>query len=432
MKSLWSEEYQDIPQVSKLEKDISTDTLIIGGGIAGILCAYKLKEKGMDVTLVEGHRICAWNTCNTTAKITAQHGIISASLIDKYGTEKARQYYDINTAAIDKFRELSKKIECDFEDKTAYVYSLDNPKKLERERLAYEKLGIPYTWLKNPPIGLDTVGALGIPSQAQFHPLKLLKDLLPNIKYYESTFVNKIDGNKAITKYGTVTAKNIVIATHYPMVNIPGLYFLKLVQKRSYALAIKNAADVDGMYIDENHKGISFRNYKDMLILTGGDHRPGNKSAAWEQVRNFARKTYPNAAEKYRWSAQDCITLDDVPYIGIHRKSSPNLYVATGFNKWGMTSSMAAAIVLSELIESGKSEYEELFSPQRSIAHARLAVNTAESLKGLLTPGKRCDHMGCKLTWNSETRSWDCPCHGSRFDRDGHVIDNPAKNGISV
>lgn len=427
MKSIWSNLRPDFPQFSSLDGDLKTDVLVIGGGIAGILCAYQLTKAGVDCVLVEGKQLCSGVTQNTTAKITAQHGLMYDKTLKRFGNEQAKLYYEANTKAIDQFRSLSQEYPCDFEEKTAYLYSRDNLKKLEEEIRAYDTLGIPHVFETKTHLPFETVGAVGMTGQAQFHPLKLIKGLLQEIKCYENTFVTEIQEKTAITSHGNITAKNIILATHFPLVNIPGLYFLKLKQHRSYVVALKGAPDVGGMYIDENQKGYSFRNYKDMLLLGGGGHPTGKKGGGLLAVRNLAQESYPRSEEVYNWAAQDCMTLDHLPYIGIHRRSTMNLFVATGFNKWGMTGSMMAASVLTDLITIGHSPYEAVLSPQRSILRPKLFANIGSAAFNLLRIGKRCPHMGCALKWNAVEKSWDCPCHGSRFDEHGHVINNPAK-----
>ena len=255
--------------------------------------------------------------------------------------------------------------------------------------------------------------------------------LANRLKIYENTFVRKIEGRTAITSKGKITANYVVLATHYPLINIPGLYFMKLYQHRSYVIALEDAPMPDGMFVDHQENGYSFRTYDNLLYIGGGDHKTGKKGGGYAEIRSLARQAYPHAAEKYHWAAQDCMTLDKVPYIGRHRAGSENLYVATGFNKWGMTGSMVAAELLTDLIVSGKSPWEEVYTPQRTMMSRQLMVNIGAAAKGLLSVGgPRCAHMGCKLHWNMAEQSWDCPCHGSRFEKCGNIIDNPAKKRI--
>lgn len=431
--SVWQDSVKEaVRPPQTLQENIETDVLIIGGGMAGILCAHKLKQAGVSCVVVEAKRVGSGTTGSTTAKITAQHGLIYQKLIKKNGVDDARRYYEANMTARQDYEKLSETYPCDFEVKTAYTYSLTDRKKVVDEARAYEKLGIKPVFQDSPPLPFQTAETLGMENQAQFNPLKLLLALANELTVYENTFVTEIRENTAVTKNGVIKAKKIVLATHFPLVNIPGMYFLKMYQHRSYVIALENAPDVDGMYVDEQEKGNSFRNYNGLLLIGGGDHKTGAKGGNYEELRQLAKTAYPDAKEKYAWATQDCMTLDGVPYIGVHRKSAPHIYVATGFNKWGMTGSMVAANVLRDLITLGSSEYEELFSPQRSMLQPQLLVNGFSALGNLILPGKRCPHMGCSLRWNRAERTWDCPCHGSRFDEHGNLIDNPAKRGIKV
>ena len=181
------------------------------------------------------------------------------------------------------------------------------------------------------------------------------------------------------------------------------------------------------MYVDENNQGLSFRMHKDMLLLGGGGHRTGKRGGSYRELEDFAERYYPSARIKEKWATQDCITLDGMPYIGRYSRGTEGLYVATGFNKWGMTSSMISAALLSDLILGRENKYARLFSPSRSILHPQLAINAAESLVGLVTPTTpRCPHLGCALKYNRADHSWDFPCHGSRFTEEGELICGPA------
>lgn len=426
MNSVW-EQTAVQPGFARLNGEIKTDVLIIGGGMAGILCAYMLHRAGVPYVLVEAKSIGSGITKNTTAKITSQHGLIYEKLIRKFGTEKAKQYLDANEAAIAKYREVCAGIDCDFEEKPSFVYSLGDRAKIEKEIRSLEKLGFQAKFAERIPLPFYVAGAVRFDHQAQFHPLKFIFSIAAGLHIYEHTEVRQLIGNTAITDYGKIVAEKIIVATHFPFLNKHGSYFLKMYQQRSYVVALENAPDVGGMYIDEAEGGMSFRNYQDLLFVGGGGHRTGKKGGNWRELQGFARRHYPDAAEQYRWATQDCMTLDGVPYIGPYSGSTENLYVATGFQKWGMTTSMAAAMILCDMVQSIKNPYAEVFSPSRSMLRPQLAVNAIESVMNLLTPtGKRCPHLGCALKWNAAERSWDCPCHGSRFTEEGKLIDNPA------
>ena len=426
MDSIWTKTAQ-LPQFEPLRSDLKTDVLIIGGGLAGVLCAYKLAQAGVDYALVEADRICSGITKNTTAKITSQHGLIYDKLIREFGVERARLYLEANQGALEEYRALCRDIDCYFEEKDAFVYSIDKRWKLERELKALDRLGFRAEFVEQIPIPFPTAGAVKFPRQAQFHPLKFLAAIVKNLRILERTKVLELGPGKAVTSGGTISADRIIVATHFPLLNKHGGYFLKLYQHRSYVLALENALDVHGMYIDENEKGLSFRNYSGLLLLGGGSHRTGKGGGGWQELERFARRDYPDARITARWATQDCMTLDGVPYIGPYSKGTAGLYVATGFNKWGMTSSMAAASLLTDLVLGRKNPYAELFSPSRTVLRPQLAANGLESVLGLLTPtAPRCPHMGCALKYNAAEHSWDCPCHGSRFGEDGTLIDNPA------
>ena len=426
MDSIWSQTAQ-LPAFGPLRSDLKTDVLIIGGGMAGLLCAYQLAQAGVDYVLVEADRIGGGITKNTTAKLTAQHGLVYDKLIREFGAERARLYLEANQAALEAYRTLCRNIDCEFEEKDAFVYSVDKRRKLERELKALDRLGFSAELTERLPLPFPTAGAVRFERQAQFHPLKFIAAIARDLRIFEHTKVLELGPGKAVTNGGRISAEKIVAATHFPMLNKHGGYFLKLYQHRSYVLALKNAPDVHGMYLDENEKGLSFRNYRTLLLLGGGSHRTGRRGGNWQELEHFAGRCYPGAQAAARWAAQDCMTLDGMPYIGPYSRRTAGLYVATGFNKWGMTASMAAAAVLTDLILDRKNPYAELFSPSRTMLRPQLAVNGLASALGLLTPtAPRCPHMGCALKYNAAEHSWDCPCHGSRFEEDGTLIDNPA------
>ena len=430
MESLWEQTWEQ-PIFPAQNGDLNTDVLIIGGGMAGVLCAYKLHCAGVPYVLVEAETVCSGITKNTTAKITSQHGLIYDKLISRFGMERAKQYLTANEAALQTYRELCRKIDCGFEEKAAYTYSLDDRRKIERELNALEKLGFPAEFVDKLSLPFPVAGAVRFPNQAQFHPLKFVSGIVKGLHIHEHTRVRELIGTTAVTDHGRIRAKKIIVTTHFPFLNKHGSYFLKLYQHRSYVIALQGAPDVDGMYVDASRTGLSFRNCQNLLLLGGGGHRTGKKGGGWRELRDFARRHYPQAEEQYRWAAQDCMSLDGVPYIGPYSASTPDLYVAAGFNKWGMTSSMVSAMLLSDLVQGKNSPYGEVFSPSRSILRPQLAVNGFEAVSSLLTPtARRCPHLGCALKWNPVEHTWDCPCHGSRFTEDGKRLDGPATGDL--
>lgn len=474
MKSVWTEGYEFRKRES-LDKDMEIDVLVIGAGIAGILTAYMLKKKGVDVAIIEAKEIASGNTKNTTAKITSQHNLIYHKLIKEFGEEKAKEYALANELAIKKFQEIIKEenIDCDFEKEDAYLYSLNDIDKLQKEFEAAKKLGIKAELVNNVEIPIEVKGALKFSNQAQFNPIKFLKAISKDLTIYENTKALKINEkeNLVSTKKGNIKANSIIVATHFPIINVPGYYFMRMHQERSYVLALENASNIKGMYIDIDKKGYSFRNYKNLLLFGGAAHRTGEteEGGSYDKLRKAVKNIYPDSKEKYYWSAQDCMTLDGIPYIGQYSLDTPNLYVATGFNKWGMTSSMISAMILSDMILGNENNFSDIFSPNRfdmssSMKNAADDVITtaknfiaqkihipSETLENIqnghggivdyngkkagvykdengnvFTVSTKCPHLGCELKWNPEELSWDCPCHGSRFDYRGTWIESPA------
>lgn len=431
MRSLWNETVTR-PAFPTLESDTETDILIIGGGIAGILTAYFLQQNDVPYILVEKDRICGGTTGNTTAKITFQHGLCYHKMLQSSGLERADMYLQANRMAFGKYAALCREIDCGYEIKNNYVYATDDRQKLEDEISALSKIGYNAVFAKDLPLPVNTVGAVCFEDQAQFHPLRFLYAVAKGLNIYEHTFVREMEGTTAVTDRARISAGKVIVTTHFPMINKHGSYFLKLYQHRSYVMALENAQNVDGMYVDESRTGFSFRNYGDLLLLGGGGHRTGKSGGNWDELRQFAREQYPRATERYFWAAQDCMSLDHIPYIGRYSKNTADLYTASGFNKWGMTGAMLSAVLLSDRICGRHNGFEEAFDPSRSIIRPQLFVNGFESIKNLLTPTKkRCPHLGCALKWNPAEHSWDCACHGSRFDESGKVLDNPANGDLT-
>ena len=430
MASIW-QEANPLPSFPTLNGDIHTDVLIIGGGMAGLLCARKLHDAGADYLLCEADTICSGITKNTTAKITSQHGLCYHKLLSKFGIEKTRLYLLANQAAVEEFARLCAQINCDYTPQDSFVYSLTDRKKLEKEVSALQKLDFPAEYIENLPLPFPTAGAVKFPNQAQFHPLKFLSAIVSDLQIYEHTPIRELGPGWAKTENGIIDADKIIVATHFPILNKHGSYFLKLYQHRSYCLALENAQTVPGMFVDETTDGLSLRSHEGLLILGGGSHRTGKPGGGWEELERVAAEYFPGATVHSRWATQDCMSLDGIPYIGQYSARTPDLYVATGFNKWGMTSSMVAADILKDLVLNRHNPYADVFSPSRSILHRQLAINAFESFSNLLNFGKkRCPHMGCALKWNPQERTWDCPCHGSRFEENGQLIDNPATNDL--
>ncbi len=477
MESVWSAGCT-LPRREPLNENLSADVVVIGAGMAGILTAYLLSTQGARTIVLEAAETAGGMTKNTTAKITSQHDLIYSRLLSDVGKEKASQYAGANQKAIGEFKEIIEKngIDCGFEIKPAYVYSLDDSEKIKDEVKAAQMFGIDAEYVTTTELPFEVSGAVRFSGQAQFHPLKFLRPLSEKLKIYENTMVREIKDHIVVTDLNQVQAKAVVVATHYPFINVPGYYFMRMHQDRSYAVAFENAPTLDGMYIDADKNGYSFRNYEDLLILGGGSHRTGEnrEGGIYEGLKKQAKEWYPAAAERYLWSAQDCMPVDGIPYIGRYSESMPDVYVATGFQKWGMTSSMVSAMILSDMITGKENRFSEVFSPQRFHVKAsmkNLAVDGAKSVSGLaaglfkipaehleniekghggvveydgrkvgvykneagetFAVSTKCPHLGCELSWNPDERTWECPCHGSRFDYRGNLMNNPAMRGLA-
>ena len=432
MGSVWSESVH-INSFEKLHGNAMCDVLIIGGGIAGILCAYFLQQQGVNYLLAEGASIGSGTTKNTTAQITAQHGLLYSQLIKNAGVEKAKQYLYANLWAVKKYEALCGAFACEYEHKPSFTYTLTDKAKIEKEVAAVNRLGFFAEYTESTCLPLKIQAAIKFPNQAQFNPLKFIACISKGLNIREHTFVKKVKGTTAYTDSGVINAKKIIVATHFPFINAHGLYFAKLYQTRSYVLALKDAQNINGMYADEGQHGLYFRNYQNLLLVGGGDHRTGKPGGAYRDLRNFVKTCYPYAAEAYAFAAQDCMSLDGVPYIGRYSPKTPSLFVATSFNEWGMTSAMVSAKLLTDMVLEKPSEFADVFSPERPMLKGQLFVNALETVGGLLLPtAKRCPHLGCGLKWNAQEHTWDCACHGSRFTAHGALIDNPAMRDAHV
>lgn len=450
MESIWKKQVEFIPRET-LTEDIHAKVAVIGAGMAGLLTAYLLGERGFDVVVLEADEIASGQTKGTTAKITSQHNLIYAYLIEKFGEQKARQYARANEKAIGEYERIIGKedISCSFRRCASYLYT-EQPQKiieLENEVQAAKICGIDAEFTRETELPFPVAGAVKFNGQAQFHPLEFIKGISKKLKIYEHSKVDHLEDHCIFTEHGLVEAQHVVFAVHYPWLLTPGYYFLRMHQERSYVLGLEGKERMENMYlgIDED-SSFSFRgceiNGKPVLLLGGGGHRTGENTSGgkYEMLRNFADKLYPGEKEAAHWSAQDCMTLDRIPYIGYFSPDIPNWYVATGFNKWGMSSSMAAAEIITDMISGLENENEEVFSPHRfpvTAMSGNLMENTAKAVKGLSKqllntdefPSK-CTHMGCKLEKNADEGTWECPCHGSRYTAEGTLLNGPAQKSL--
>jgi len=472
-----------------LTDDIKADVVIVGGGMAGISCAYLLMKEGIKIALLEADHILQGTTGHTTAKVTSQHNLIYNKIKKQMSLELAKEYADANESAIHLIENISNElhINCDFTQESAYIFTNrdEHVQKVNDEVETALSLGIKAAYLDKIPFDIPIKAAVRFDNQAQFHPRKYLLALADEItkhgcSIYEQTRAISIEKNHTCiitTSEGKkVTAGSVIIASHYPFYNKHGMYFTRIYAERSYALAIKSKEKYPGgMYLSFDEPSRSLRSIKTEngeLIMVGGDnHKTGQGEDTikhYQALADFSNKIFNVEDIPYRWSTQDCMTIDDVPYVGNYSLDTPNLYIATGFGKWGMTNSTASAMILKDLIINGKSPWQEVYNPSRKtiIASAKNFVMESLNVAGQLIDGKlsmlpedaevkigegkiiqkdgervgayrdeqdilhlvntTCTHLGCELNWNSAEKSWDCPCHGSRFSIDGDIIEGPA------
>lgn len=482
----------------KLEKDTNVDVCIVGGGIVSAITAYLLMDSGLSVCVLEKDRVCTGVTANTTAKITSQHDLFYDYLANNFDLNFAKQYLDSNEDAISLIKSIIEKenIDCDFEMQDSYVFttSKQEAEKIKSEVAVVNKLGLNAEYLTKIPLPVKNIlAAIKFPNQAQFHARKYVLGLFDivskkGVKIYENSKVIDVKHNSdnytISTDSATVTAKYVVMASHYPIKNFPGFYFLKMYQSKSYAIAVDTKEELfPGMYINSWDPVISFRtvpyNNSRLLIVVGSSHKTGatdvNIEDSFKNLENYIRNIYPNMEVKYRWSTEDCISLDKVPYIGEFSTLYKNMYIATGFKKWGMTLSHVAGKIISDKILGKENEYSKIYTATRLqpiknikefgnilkqstyslvLNKTKKALNSLDDISngngGIIEYNNKkigiykddsgkiyavkpiCKHLGCELSWNNLEKTWDCPCHGSRYDYMGNIITEPTKKSLDI
>ena len=537
MNSYWINSEKNKEKYNKLEKNIETDICIIGGGITGISTAYYLTKENLKVTVLDMGKIGFQTTGNSTAKITSQHGLFYKDLKDSKGEDFARLYYDANEDAIKNIKKIVEKenIECDLECQSAYVLAANREEvqKVKDEVEVVRGFGGHAEYLEREDIDknlliLNPLAAIRFKNQAQFNSYKytielakICKNLGANI--YENTKVVDVRDEKDYYYLETedgykIKAKYLVITTKYPIINIPGFYFMKMYQSTSYGISIPVKEKLfDGMYITSTNPKVSLRmakvdnniikdvvdgnieNYAKqdkenrkrvkekqnskidneyVLIVVGADHKTGEKtdlSNSYKKLENIAKQIYPQGKVENYWNTEDCITLDKIPYIGKYSNMWENAYVATGFNKWGITTSNIAANIITDMIIGRKNRYEDIFISTRvepvknrqevgnmlketvsSLVLKKFELPESEqaSLKNeegkiieiegekvgaykdkegrIYTIVPKCAHLGCELSWNNLDKTWDCPCHGSRYDYTGKMLYGPTVKDLYI
>lgn len=537
MNSYWINSEKNKEKYNKLEKNIETDICIIGGGITGISTAYYLTKENLKVTVLDMGKIGFQTTGNSTAKITSQHGLFYKDLKDSKGEDFARLYYDANEDAIKNIKKIveKEKIQCDLECQSAYVLAANREEvqKVKDEVEVVRGFGGHAEYLEREDIDknlliLNPLAAIRFKNQAQFNSYKytielakICKNLGANI--YENTKVVDVRDEKDYYYLETedgykIKAKYLVMTTKYPIINIPGFYFMKMYQSTSYGISIPVKEKLfDGMYITSTNPKVSLRmakvdnniikdvvdgnieNYAKqdkenrkrvkekqnskidneyVLIVVGADHKTGEKtdlSNSYKKLENIAKQIYPQGKVENYWNTEDCITLDKIPYIGKYSTMWENAYVATGFNKWGITTSNIAANIITDMIIGRKNRYEDIFIstrvepvknrqevgnmlketvnslvlkkfelPEREQASLKNEEGKIIEIEGekvgaykdkegrIYTIVPKCAHLGCELSWNNLDKTWDCPCHGSRYDYTGKMLYGPTVKDLYI
>ncbi len=469
-----------------LDRDVEVDVAIVGGGIAGATTALLLKRLGVRVAVLERETVAAGATGYTTAKITALQSTRLSDIRSNNGADAAAAYARATLDAIARIDALVQQegIECDFERRDAFTYAGDQQEvaSVEQEAAAAQEAGLPVELTTETGLPWEVPAAVRLAGQAQFQPVLYTRGLAQRVDgdgshVFERTHVTGVDMGAPCRVEtaggGTITAERVVVATNYPLLD-RGLFFARLEATRSYCIALPVRGDVpEGMLITAGQPTRSLRTFRDHLIVGGEGHQTGAADAQperYEALVEFARRHFDVGPEApYRWSTQDGMPVDSLPYIGPYTPGSKRLYVAAGFMKWGMTNATIAATLLTDLMTDRDNPYAARFDPNRvslrglpktaklnlhagreffgaratpaeASSSAEVPVGEARVVRsgagkvgvfrdedgGVHGVSLRCTHLGCLVRFNDAERSWDCPCHGSRFDIDGAVLAGPA------
>lgn len=482
------------PAHAPLTKDIEVDVAVVGAGIAGLSTAWELARAGRRVAVLEADRIASGVTGYTTAKVSALHSSVYARLRGTWGPEAARLYAMSQQDAVERVADIVRELEiaCDLERADAYVYAADSSSSpaIEAEADAAVEAGLPASYVTVTGLPFDVAGAVRLDGQLQFHPRKYLLALAADLVgrgglVFERSRVTKLSEGtpcRVTTESGqSVTARDVVVATHYPVFD-RAMLFARLSPRRKLAVAAPVEADLApvGMYITEDEGRRSVRTTplgdgQRLLIVTGESFTPGTGDARTSFLRldSWMHERFPVGPTAYRWAAQDNDPSDTVPLVGPFHIGSRHTYVATGFGGWGMTGGVLSGRLLSALVTGtgDRLPWAGLYDPRR----IRSTLREAPALLGMqaevaghftgdrfkvthvdsvddIRPGTgavvrvngrrravyrdpdgstravsaRCTHLGCLVAFNEAETSWECPCHGSRFGVDGAVLQGPA------
>lgn len=486
--SLWDASAPDT-DFPALAGDVSVDVAIVGGGIVGLTAARLLKQAGRTVAVLEARRIGRQVTGKSTAKITSQHNLVYAKLIKKFGEAGARAYAEANEAAVAQVGSFVREdaIACELEPKPAYVYatSADAFEQLRAEEEAARRLGLPASLEQEVALPFPVTGALRFDGQAQFHPCRYLAGMAQKVPgegshVFEETRVTGVEEGEPCrvqTERGTLAAREVILATHLPFIG-EGKFYAKAYPYAHPMLAarIDQASAPEGMFIGAESPTHSFRTAPAedglWLVAVGGSYKPGHAHEERElsaDLERFVTRHFQASEIGYRWTNEDYYAMDGVPFIGRASSGARHLYVATGFNAWGISGGTVAGMILSDLIAQGSNAWAATFDATRLkpvAGGSGFAKENLEAGKHMLKghlgrhpgsldavqPGRGevmkvkgeklavyrdesgqlhavsavCTHLGCVVGWNETERTWDCSCHGSRFDCDGRMLHGPA------
>jgi len=486
--SVWLDGSPD-REFPRLEGDRTADVVVVGGGLVGVATAFMLRRSGHQVILLEGREVLGDVTGHTTAKATVQHGAVYAHLRDHVGELAAVTYAEANFAGLNTILTLADElaIDCGVERVDSYLYAEtdDGLADLLREVAACEALGMPVEYVESVPAPLQIRGAVRLPDQAVFDPVAFGFGLLDASDGVEvvlgraHTVRDRHDGRvEVVTDSGSVAGWSVVMATHYPFWDRGG-FFTRLYPYRSYALAARLAEDVprDAFYSVDSEMGLRRWDGPDgLLAIVSGEHHKagqgGDERERYRALEQRAREQLPIESVAYHWSTQDNRTPDKLPYVG-RSPFSERVFLATGFRAWGMTNSLAAATLLTDLVLHRPNAWASVFDPRRvrplasassfltenfDVARhfvadrmrptAKPAHDIAAGEGGIVDHGghiaaihraddgslhaldARCRHLDCIVGWNEAEQTWDCPCHGSRYLRDGSFLHGPASRPL--
>jgi glycine/D-amino acid oxidase-like deaminating enzyme/nitrite reductase/ring-hydroxylating ferredoxin subunit len=477
----------------RLDRDLTVDVAVLGAGIAGLTTALLLERDGASVAVIEASEVAAGATGYTTAKVSSQHGAHYERVESGFGEDGARAYAESNQAAVEWIGGLidERGIDCDWRRKPSYVYAAteEEREQVEREADAARRAGLPAYYTTETGLPWKVHGAVRFDDQAEFHPRRYLLPLAESLKgpVFEHTRATSVaDGEPARVRTDAghvVTAGHVVEATSFPFSD-RGVFFARMHAERSYCIGVRTSGPLpEGMYISAASPTRSLRTAPDpeggeLLIVGGAGHKVGQSDGPtterYAELDRFAREHFDVRSIDYRWSTQDNMPVDGVPFVGKATPLSKRHWVATGFLKWGMTNGTVAAMILADRIAGRENPWAALYDSSRvkplasakellkenlnvarhfvgdhlSRPDVRHVSELAPGEGGIVRDGTRklaayrdeeaklyvvssvCTHLGCQVAWNAAERSWDCPCHGSRFHWDGTVLQGPAVKGL--